>query len=50
LDEPALSRIVDAGGAIGNCTVTRWTAHGARLRLEDYNDAVHLGDLAAVSG
>ncbi|MBS2966777.1 histidine phosphatase family protein [Actinocrinis puniceicyclus] len=50
LDEPALNRIVDAGGAIGNCTVTRWTADGARLRLADYNDAVHLRHLAAVSG
>lgn len=50
LDEPALNRIVDAGGAIGNCTVTRWTAEGARLRLADYNDADHLRHLAAISG
>lgn len=50
LDEQALSRIVDAGGAIGNCTVTRWTADGAILRLADYNDAAHLRHLAAVPG
>lgn len=50
LDEPALTRIVDAGGAIGNCTVTRWTVDGTRLRLADYNDAHHLRHLAAVSG
>lgn len=50
LDEPALSRIVDAGGAIGNCTVTRWVAdEDATLRLVDYNDASHLRNLAAVS-
>ncbi len=50
LDEPSLTRIVDAGGAIGNCTLTRWTAEGARLRLADYNDAAHLRHLAAYSG
>ncbi len=52
LDEPTLTRIVDAGGAIGNCTVTRWTADadGSALRLADYNDADHLRHLAAVSG
>jgi probable phosphoglycerate mutase len=50
LDEAALRRVVDAGGAIGNCTVTRWTADGATMRLADYNDAAHLRHLAAVSG
>jgi len=50
LDEPALSRIVDAGGAIGNCTVTRWVAGDTKLLLTDYNDATHLRNLAAVSG
>jgi probable phosphoglycerate mutase len=50
LDEPTLTRIVDAGGAIGNCTVTRWVGDGGRLRLADYNDADHLRHLAAVSG
>ncbi len=42
LDERALNHIVDAGGAIGNCTVTRWTVDGARLLLADYNDDRHL--------
>jgi probable phosphoglycerate mutase len=50
LDEPALNRIVDAGGAIGNCTVTRWVAEGPTLSLADYNDAAHLAHLAAISG
>jgi 2,3-bisphosphoglycerate-dependent phosphoglycerate mutase len=50
LDEPTLTRIVDAGGAIGNCTVTRWIADGPELSLADYNDADHLQHLAAISG
>jgi len=48
LDEPTLTRIVDAGGAIGNCTVTRWTADAAGLSLADYNDGDHLRHLATV--
>jgi probable phosphoglycerate mutase len=50
LDEPTLTRIVDSGGAIGNCTVTRWIADGTQLRLADYNDADHMRHLATVSG
>jgi 2,3-bisphosphoglycerate-dependent phosphoglycerate mutase len=42
LDEAALSRLVDADGAVGNCTLTRWEAHGAQLRLAEFNDARHL--------
>ena len=49
LDEPALNRIVDAGGVIGNCTVTRWVSDETKLLLTDYNDAAHLRNLAAVS-
>jgi len=49
LDEPTLTRIVDAGGAIGNCTVTRWIAEGQQLSLAVYNDADHLRHLAAIS-
>jgi broad specificity phosphatase PhoE len=48
LDEPTLTRTVDAGGAIGNCTLTRWIADGPRLRLDVYNNADHLRHLAAV--
>jgi probable phosphoglycerate mutase len=42
LDEQHLSPIVDAGGVIGNCAVTRWTADGPALRLAEYNAADHL--------
>jgi 2,3-bisphosphoglycerate-dependent phosphoglycerate mutase len=42
LDEAALSRLVDADGAVGNCTLTRWEEHGGALRLDRFNDARHL--------
>jgi hypothetical protein len=49
LDEQSLIRVVDAGGVVGNCTVTRWIAEGSALRLADYNNADHLHHLAAVA-
>jgi broad specificity phosphatase PhoE len=49
LDEQALLRVVDAGGVVGNCTVTRWVSDGAALRLADYNNADHLSNLATAA-
>jgi 2,3-bisphosphoglycerate-dependent phosphoglycerate mutase len=49
LDEQALLRVVDAGGVVGNCTVTRWVNDGAALRLADYNNADHLRNLATAA-
>lgn len=48
LEEQELNAVVDAGGVIGNCSVTRWTAHGPSLRLAEYNTAEHLEHLAAL--
>jgi broad specificity phosphatase PhoE len=49
LDEQALLRVVDAGGVVGNCTVTRWVNDGAGLSLADYNNADHLRSLATAA-
>lgn len=49
MDEASLRRVVDAGGVVGNCTLTRWTSDGARLRLADYNNADHLRNLATAA-
>lgn len=49
LDEEALLRLVDAGGVVGNCTVTRWVNDGTALRLADYNNADHLRHLATAA-
>ena len=49
LDEQALLRVVDAGGVVGNCTVTRWVSDGTALRLADYNNDEHLRNLATAA-
>lgn len=50
LDVEDVDRIVDRGGVVGNCTVTRWTPAGRALRLAEFNGSAHLADLEHVPG